>query len=117
MVTATTGTATFRGVNTKTNYSVSFYIADVVATRVKWNQQGTAAATSPDYVQFSEPVVWFDTSILTGPTVTTSLVPTSGGAQIVGKMLSIGNNLDSKPTRIMSAVQYKAGSLIGAVEA
>lgn len=117
MVAPTTGTATFIGASGQ-RYCVSVYIADVVTTAVKFNSQGTAAATSPAYVQFGEPVMWYDLSLLpVSFAATTALIPTSGGVTIPQKNISTFDHINTIPTRAPVGVPYKAGSLIGAIEA
>jgi hypothetical protein len=68
-------------------------------------------------VQFNEPVVWTDFSIITGNTVTTNLLPTAGGVLIPQRNISIADHLNTLPFRPAIGIPYKAGTLIGCNEA
>lgn len=117
MVTPTNGTVRFRGLKTGGIHSVNIYIADAVGTRVKFSTRAKAAATDPDYIQFTEPVELVDMSILTGPTVIFALVPTSAATEIQNKSLAIADCLNTLQTRAVPSVKWNAGSNIGFKEA
>jgi len=117
MVTATTGTATFKGMgNMKRTYAVSLYISDVVGARILWNANGVAGATSDNYVQFTEPVILSDVSILTGPTVMTGFRMQSGAVDVPQSAILIATNLTTIQTRNAPNIGFAAQSQIGAVQ-
>jgi hypothetical protein len=117
MVTATTMTASFQGIGAlKRPYSVSGYISDVVGAKVLWNANGVAGTTSDTYVQFSEPVVLTDVSIITGPTVATGFRMQSGGVDVPQSATLLATNLTSVIGRNAPKVQFAAQSQIGAIQ-
>jgi hypothetical protein len=116
MVTASNGTAIFRGASGRT-YSVDFYLADVVGTAVKFDSGSGSSATSLAYWKSPEPVVLTDIAIVTGNTVTTQIVLTSDGAQINGARFRETLHLSTLATRPAINIGFKAGSNIGAIEA
>jgi hypothetical protein len=116
MVTATTATVSFRGLKTNRDYSVSAYISDVVGARVLFNANGVAGTASDSYVQFNEPVVVSDVSILTGPTVATGFRLQSGAVDVPQSATLIATNLTTIQTRNFPRVGFSAMSQIGAVQ-
>lgn len=116
MVTATTGTVTFRGLKTKTPYSCSLYISDVVAAKVTFNPNGAAAAGSDTNVQFDEDVVIEDVSILTGPTVATGFSWYSRGVVVANSATLISPNLTTNPSRNFPRLAFAAQRLISAIQ-
>ena len=71
MVTASSGSLMFRGQNSGTTYVRAFYWADAIGTMARIdNGNGTPGATGgADFTTFDEPVVLYDISVVTGPTV------------------------------------------------
>jgi hypothetical protein len=117
MVTATNGTATFKSLNGKNTYSVDFYIADVVGTRVKWDAGSGSSATSPDTWECPEDVVLTDLSITAGPTVMVALVPLVGNQQPQGRRYRIANFLSTLQTRPAIRLGLSRGRRFTFVEA
>ena len=116
MVTATTGTVTFRGLNTKMAQSVSIYISDVIGAKVTFNPNGAAASTSDTTVKFDEPVVVEDVSIITGPTVATGFNWYSRGVIVPNTANLISPNLTTNASRNFTRTAFAAGRLISAVQ-
>jgi hypothetical protein len=116
MVTATTGTMSFTGLQTKRVYNVSIYISDVVAAAVTFNSNGVAASTSPTVWQIPEDSILTDVSILTGPTVATGMTLSSGYSTIPATNLLIGANLTTLNNRNFPNVGFAKGSLLGATQ-
>lgn len=116
MVTATTGVATFQG-RSGQSYSVQFYIADVVATAVKFDSGSGATSTSLPFWKCPEQVVLSDLSVISGPTVMTTLVVTADGANVPGQRLPIANYLTTIVNRARLQVGFKAGTNFGFTEA
>jgi len=116
MVTPTYLTCVFRGDSGRI-YNVDAYIADVVGSPVKWDSGSGAASTSNPFWKAPENGRIIDLSIVTGPTVMTSLVPTADGGQIPGNRFRIANFLNSLATRANINLGFKAGTNIGFIEA
>ena len=116
MVTATTATMSFTGLQSKRVYNVSAYISDVVAATVLFNSNGVAGTTSLNYCQFPEAVILTDVSILTGPTVATGFNYTTGGTVVPNSNLLIAANLTSIQNRNFPNIAFKQGSQIGAIQ-
>jgi len=117
MVTPTTATMSFKGMGaSKRNYSVSAYISDVVGAKVLFNANGVAGATSDSYLQFNEPVVLTDVSIITGPTVATGFRMQSGAVDVPQSAILIATNLTTIQTRNAPNIGFGAMSQIGAVQ-
>lgn len=116
MVTATYGTAVLSGASGK-RYNVDFYIADVVATAVKFDSGSGASATTLPFWKAPEDVMLTDLSIVTGPTVMTTLFPTADGAQISGFRFRIANYLNTLAFRPSIALGFRKGTNIGLTEA
>lgn len=116
MVTPTTGTMQVRDLVTNEVKAVSFYISDVVAAKFKWAQQGVAGSGSSDYVQFKNPVVIEDISIIVGPTVATGWYWLSGDTPVTASNNLIATNLTSVQNRNFTRTGFAASSLIGAVQ-
>lgn len=115
MVTPTYGTATFKG-RTKT-YSVDFYIADVVGTAVKFDSGSGAGTGSLPFWKAPENVVLVDLSIVTGPTVMTTLIPGTNGASIPGQRMRIANFLNTLAFRPALQIGVANGSNFQLTEA
>lgn len=115
MVTATYGTATFIGQSGKT-YSVDLYIADVVATAVKFDAGAGASATSLPFWRVPERCRLVDLAIVTGPTVMTTLVLTANGAP-TGQRYRIAQYLNTLATRSPVNVGFEQGTNFGFTEA
>ena len=117
MVTATTMTASFQGVGAlKRPYNVSGYISDVVGAKVLWNANGVAGTGSDTYVQFGEPVILTDISVLTGPTVMTGMRFQSGGVDVPQSATLIATNLSTVIGRNAPKIGFAAQSQIGAIQ-
>lgn len=117
MVTATYGTATFRGIKSNRTYAVDLYIADVIGTAVKFDSGSGAGTGSLPYWKASEACILVDLSIATGPTIMTSLVLTSDGAQIPAARFRIANYLNTLNNRPAISIGIAQGSNFGATEA
>jgi len=115
MVTPTNGTATFRGVSGKV-YNTTLYIADAVGTAVKFSQQGKAGTGDLPYFRAPENCYFVGASILTGPTVIFSLVPTRDGGTVPGSVVSVADNLNTLAYRPVYNVPIRAGTLFGFLE-
>jgi len=115
MVTATTGTVTWRGKSGRV-YSSSMYISDVAAAKVTFNPNGAAVAGSDTTLQFDEDVVLIDVSILTGPTVATGFNWYSRGVIVANSATLISPNLTTNAQRSFPPVGFVAGRLISAVQ-
>jgi len=116
MVTATNGTATFKGLQSGKVYNVDIYISDVVAATVKLNQFGAAVVGSPSFVRFDEDVALVDLSIITGPTVMVGLYPTSNDVPVSQYNYRIANFLNSIQTRPVVRVGFASGKNIGFIQ-
>jgi len=117
MVTATNGTATFVGARTRKVYNASFYIADVVTTKVKWQLQGKAGAGDTAYIQLPEDAYFVGASILTGPTVSSVLIPTRNEANVPNAVVAIADNLNTLTTRVPYRIPVRMNERFGFVEA
>ena len=117
MVTATYGTLSFKGLQTGRTYAVDIYISDVAAAPITFDNGSGATATSLVYWKAPENVTLYDISIATGPTVMTNFFMTSDGAQIANTRFRIANFLNTLATRPFTAVSFKQGSNIGAIQA
>jgi len=115
MVTATNGTATFIGISGKL-YNIDLYISDVLNAPVTWGVSGNAGATSLTFWRSPERVTLVDLSIITGPTVMTSLVPTSNDGVIPGLRYRIANFLNTLTNRTKLNVSFEAGRNIGFIQ-
>lgn len=113
MVTATYGTAMFKGVQSGKTYPVDMYISDVVGAPITWDSGNGATSTSLGFWRAPEQVVLYDLSIATGPTVMTQLVPTSNGGPIGTFTFRIANFLNSLATRPSIALGWDKGSNVG----
>lgn len=116
MVTATTGVATFKGLQTGKVYSTSLYISDVVGAKLTWNPAGAAVAGSDTNVQFDENVMLTDISIITGPTVATGFNWYSRGVIVPNSATLISPNLTTNASRSFNPVSFSAAKLISAVQ-
>lgn len=116
MVTATYGTAMFKGASGKV-YNVDLYISDVVGAVATMDSGQGASTTSLGFWKAPENVVLFDMSIVTGPTVMTSLIPTADGGVIPGVRFRIANFLNTLATRPAVAIGYKQGTNVGFTQA
>lgn len=116
MVTATTGTITFKGLKSGKPYSASIYISDVVAAKVTFNPNGAAGSGSDTTIQFDEPVQVIDVSILTGPTVATGFNWYSRGVLVSNSATLISPNLTTNAQRSFPPVAFDSGRLISAVQ-
>lgn len=116
MVTATTGTMTFRGVKSGRKYTVSCYISDVIGAAVTFNPSGAAVAGSNNYYVAPEDVVLDDASIITGPTVATGFNYTSNSNLVPASATLLGSVLTTIQTRNIPQIGFMAGRLIGAVQ-
>lgn len=116
MVTATNGTAVFRGLDSGTTYTVDFYISDVLAAPVTWSTSGLAGAGSLQFWKAPENVLLIDLSIITGPTVMVALQPTSNDGIIAGYMFRIANFLNSLATRASVGLGWGVGKNIGFIQ-
>jgi len=117
MVTATYGTATFQGLQTKKTYAVDMYISDVIAAPATWDNGSGATASSLQFWKAPEDCVLVDLSIATGPTVMTTLVPTSNGGQLTGQRFRIANFLNTLAFRPAVKIGFKGGSNVGFLQA
>jgi len=116
MVTATTMSVRFRDLKTNEHKSVSGYISDVIGTKMKWNQAGIASATTDDTIQFENPVVIEDVSILTGPTVSVGFNWYARNTIIASSATLISPNLTTNASRSFPSIAFGAGTLISARE-
>ena len=116
MVSPTTATATFKGLQTGKTYSVDVYIADAVGA-TKFDSDGGASATSLPFWKCPENVVLVDLAIVTGPTVINSLVVTKDGAIVSSNRLRLTSFLTTLATRPPLALGFPAGSNFGFNEA
>lgn len=115
MVTATNAIATFVKDNGETQ-SVSFYIADVVGTDVKWNLSALSTSTNQAFITASRNMLLRDIAITTGPTVTKVLIIKRDDVP-VGNVVSIAQYLDSLNSRPPLNIPYRAGAKITFTEA
>jgi len=113
MVTPTYGTAMFKGVTSGKTYAVDMYISDVVGAPVTFDSGNGATSTSLGFWRAPEPVILYDLSIATGPTVMTALVPTTNGGIIAGFAFRIANFLNTLATRPAITIGWKEGSNVG----
>lgn len=116
MVTATTGTATFKGRSTGRTYAASIYISDVVAAKVTFNMNGAAGAGSDAFWQAPEDVQLIDVAIITGPTVATGFTWLSGGASVPGSATLISPNLTTNASRSAPNIGFRSQSFVTAVQ-
>jgi len=116
MVTATSTNVFFFQGKSGRVYGVNGYISDVVGATVKFSANGAAGTGSDAYWRAPEPVLLFDASIITGPTVAVGCTMTQDGAAVAGTPLLFGAQLNSLATRGKLAVAFPAGALIGAVQ-
>jgi hypothetical protein len=116
MVTATTGTITFRGLKTGNQYSTSCYISDVVGAKVTFSPNGVAGTGSDTTVQFDEDVQIIDVAIITGPTVATGFSWYSRGVIVTNSATLISPNLTTNPNRNFPRIAFASGRLISAVQ-
>lgn len=113
MAAAQNGTMVF--VSGSNSYHVDVYNSDAAAgTLSTFNPNGLAVAGSPTYVRFPFPVTLVDFSWHTGCTQT-GIVLTSDGATKNGGTLKYVPHLDTNPMRPKLAINFPAGTLIGAV--
>jgi len=115
MVTATTGTATFKGLQSGKIYTPSLYISDVSAAAVLWNQNGAATSSSDSTLQFNEDVQLIDLAIISGPTVITGFTWYAGGTVVPASNQLIATCYTSVVSgRSFNPVGFKASRLISA---
>jgi len=116
MVTTTSGTATFIGLQSNRVYSVDMFISDVDKANVTFGIGTTASSTSKTYFKPTEDVVLTDLSIVDGPTVITTLVPTSNDAQLQAYRFRYKNFLNTLTTRPKIQVGFKAGNEVSFIQ-
>lgn len=116
MVTATTGTMTFKGLQSGRTYSVGCYISDVVAAKVTFNMNGAAGAGSDAFWQAPENVQLVDVAIITGPTVAVGFSYFSGGASVPGSSTLISPNLTTNASRSSPNIGFRSQSFVTAVQ-
>ena len=116
MVTASYGTCVFKGAS-GILYNVDFYIADVVATAVKFDAGSGASATSLPFWRAPENCTLVDISIVTGPTVMVALVPNVNGGVVPGIRFRIANFLNTLAFRPAVRIGVAQGSNYGMTEA
>ena len=116
MVTPTNGTCTFIGLASQKVYAVDLYISDVNNANCTFGVGTTAAAGSKAYWRPIEDVVLVDLSIITGPTVITTLVPTSNDAQLQGTRLRFANFLNTLTTRPRLQIGFAKGNEVGFIQ-
>ena len=116
MVTPTNGIATFVNGRTGETQSVSIYIADAVATDVKFSLSGKAAASSQAFINARDDMILRDLSITTGPTVIFTLIVKRDDVPI-GTVVSIAQYLDTLNSRPPLAMPFRKGSKITMTEA
>jgi len=97
MVTATTGTITFRGAS-GADYSWSIYVSDVDAAPVRFSSGGAAGAASSDNIIVPENCVLKDISTLLSPTVAVTMIP-SVNDRPTGDVIHDANTLSTLTTR------------------
>lgn len=114
MVTPTNGTANFVFDNGETR-NVSFYIADVVATDIKWNFSGISVATSQSFINAPRNCVLRDISISSGPTVMKTLIIKRDDVP-TGNALDIAQHLNSLPSRPVLNIPFRYNAKITAEE-
>jgi len=114
MVTATAGAMIFQGVSGR-RYNMLVYIADVVATDIKWSQDGAAVSTGPSFWNAPEQVTLVDFIMPSGPTVTVGVKFKANDAPI-GQQLLLATYLSTLATRGMPGITFKAGTKITATE-
>ena len=88
----------------------------MAAGLVTWNQNTAAVAGSPTNLQFPNPVRLDDVAIVTGPTVITGIRFQSGGQDIIGSNFLISTNLSTSNARVAPGLNFKAGSIITAIQ-
>lgn len=111
------GTMMFKGLTTGRTYAVDVYVSDVTAGAVTFDNGSGATSTSLVYWKAPENVTFYDFSVATGLTDTTTILLTSDGAQVANTRLRYANFLNSIATRPILNVSFKAGSNIGAIQA
>jgi hypothetical protein len=116
MVTPTYATFVFNGKKTGKNYHIQGYIADVANTPTKFDSGSGASATSLPFWRVPEPCELIDLSIVTGPTVTTSLIPTVNGAQVSGIRWTYTMFLSTLAFRPRPSLYFAEGSNFGSIE-
>jgi hypothetical protein len=116
MVTATTGYAKFRDLTTGEDLTCNYYISDVIAAKITWNQQGAAASGSDTSVQFKNAVQLIDLATITGPTVMTGWNWYSGGVIVPSSATQLGATINTLNSRSFPRIGFKAGALISAIQ-
>jgi hypothetical protein len=116
MVTATTGQATFKGLQTGKIYTPSIYISDVAAALITWNMQGAAAAGSSNQIQFTEDVQLIDIAIISGPTVISGFYWSSAYIPVPSSNQLISTIYTTIQTRSFTPQAFKAGRIVQATQ-
>lgn len=115
--TPTTAVFSFKGIGQfKRNYSISAYISDVANAKVRFNANGAAGASSDEYVQFNEPVMLTDVSVITGYADTSGMRFQSGGVDIPQSATLFATNLTTLQARNAPPIAFAAQSQIGAIQ-
>lgn len=115
MVTPTTGSLILAGKSGR-QYAVSFYIADVVGTDVKFNLNGLATASSQSFYIIPEDSVIKDISLTTGPTVIFSLIIKANDVP-TGSVVPIANCINTLANRAIPNIGFQAGRKFTMTEA
>lgn len=105
------GTAIFRGLQTGTTYAKALYNPDVAGSLIRWDAGGGSGAATPDFVDFSEPVILEDLCTVTGIVDTTQLRVIAASAP-TGHVLRWAQHLDSLNNRPKLSIGFKAGTRI-----
>lgn len=109
------GSLSFKGASGR-GYSVSVYTSDVVGAYVRFNQDGLAGTTTPDFLVFPEAVTIVDFSTVTGLTDTRVIKILKNGVS-TGVVLQHANHVNTLATRPYVGVTITAGSEIRMVQA
>jgi len=116
MVTTTTGTVTFKGLETGKYYTLSMFTSDVLAAPATFNLAGVAVAGSINFWNAPELVQLVDMSNITGPTVMTVYVAQANDVP-TGNVISFANTVNTLPYRIVPNIQYRRGTKVTFVQA
>ena len=109
------GAISFYGIMSKRVYSKDIYVSDVAAALVNFDSGNGASATSETSLQFPEPVVIRDFSMITGTADTTKLQLTANGTP-TGDILRYTVHLNTLAFRPVLQTVFPAGARIAAIQ-